>query len=639
LSLHPSIAETFGRLEDEARGIPLLALGQTVFWDEPLKAILPILAEEAGAKVSLVAGVHDTDYFAKLPGGVQSKKDFDALPKNDGSTRDFWSAAGEFSALFGSETPVTRETLQTAGVSLDRVSRGNGRAIDDATEAWGWRGIAASDPVARVTSEVPIHRAFDEIQATFAWAMRLSRESLENADGATDEIENQLHSILCDARDGCPGQTLAEFYECMLPRLHRIVTGRQVAAEITRTGKLLRFDTTTSSLTRFSFVGLFLDPKTAPIAKAAYDDAVRHTEVYTLDRFGTGAIPFDLVIPGEGRGTVRLTTKMLIVMTPEPKFVKLEKPIESIQQLAAVTEEAFGRCVLVGKAITLIAMMASEFVFAFHEGASTYVSQTRMMLEKLRENGIDVVAHPILRISLGALDALQDTQRWLRLPELLRGPFGTDVVSAATIACSWRCVGEQQRVHLETLSSARNVSSLLECLQKIRGGRWERLREEFETLRAALVPLDDKLRNLDTDIATAHNRSREIKREWAMSEELRGQAFRNGNMKVREELGEKLAGLRAERREIIEKLRSLRKQKGEEANVPAMRRARERRQAIEREAEIARLRTVREAVTASVGLEKSNRRPAAWWFPLVTPDGSWFEGLRSRVQLRLEPLQ
>ena len=600
----------------------MLALGQTVFWDEPLKAILPLLAEEAGEPVSLVAGVHDMDYFAKLPGGAQSNLAFEALPKNDGSTRDFWSAAGEFSALFGSETPVTRDALSAAGVSIDRIGKGDAMALDSATEAWGWRGIASADPVAD----------------TFSWAIKLSRECLENSDQATDDVVEQLHTILCDARDGCPGQTLAEFYECMLPRLHRIVTGRNVPAEITRTGKLLRFDTTTSQLPRFEFVDLFLRPETAEHARKAYDDAVRHSEVYTLDRFGTGAIPFDLVIPKEGRGTVRLTSKMLVVMTPEPKFVKLEKPVESIGDLAAVTEQAFGRCVLVGKAITFIAMLSKEFVFAFHEGASMYVSSTREMLNNMKEAGMQVDAKPILRISLGALDALSATNRWFRLPDPLRQPFGADVVSATTLAGSWRCVADQQKQHLAGLSKARNVGALLECLHEIRGGRWQNLKAEYESLRLSLSPLDDKVRALNAQISETHARLREIKAEWRDAEAKRGDAFRNGDLDLRAKLGDQLTQLRSERHTLVEALSSLRKQKSDEASAPDVQSARERRQAIEREAEIARLRTVREAVMATVGLEKSNRRPAAWWFPLVTPDGSWFDGVRNQVQLRLEPL-
>jgi hypothetical protein len=609
-----------------------------VFWDEPLKAILPILAEEAGEEVGLVAGVHDTDYFAKLPGELPSETRFVALPKNDGSTRDFWSAAGEFSALFGSETPVTREALTDAGVSLDRIGKGDAVSLDEATEAWGWRGVASADSVARVTSEVPIHHAFDAIQSTFGWALRKSKECLEKEDKATDDVIEQLQTILCDARDGCPGQTLAECYECMLPRLHRLVTGRVVPAEITRTGKLLRFEPGTAELPRFRFVDLFLRPETALAAKDAYDSAVAHTEVYTLDRFGSGAIPFDLVIPGQGRGTLRLTSKMLIVMTPEPKFIKLDKPVESITDLAEVTDKAFGRCVLVGKAITLIAMLAAEFSFAFYEGASLYVEQTRRLIADLEKSGVVIAANPIVRISLNALDSLRGANKWFRLPEPLRAPFGADVISSATMACSWRCVSEQQSNHLSALAQARNVSALLDCLQTIRGGRWERLREEYESLRASLAPLDAKISALDEQVSEAHRKLREIKRARPLAEAERGAAFRNGDQLKREHLGDRIAAMHSESRKLHEELVDLRNRKAERASAAEVRAARERRLEIEREAELARLRTVREAITSGIGLEKINRRPSAWWFPLVTPDGSWFEGLRANVELRLEPL-
>lgn len=618
--------------------MPLLALGQSVFWDEPLKAMLPILAESVNEPVSLVAGVHDTDYFAKLPGGVESSQRFIALPKNDGSTRDFWSAAGEFSALFGSETPVTRDTLSAAGISIERIARGDADALDSATEAWGWRGIAYNNASPKVTSEVPIHHAFDAIESTFTWALEQSRACLEKGE-PSDIVIEQLRTILCDARDGCPGQTLAEFYECMLPRLHQIVTGRPSRAEITRTGKLLRFNRETAGLPRFAFVDLFLQPATADAAKKSYDDAVSHSEVYTLDRFGTGAIPFDLVIPGEGRGTVRLTPKMLIVMTPEPKFIKLDKPVESIHDLAKVTEEAFGNCVLVGKAITLISMMAAEFVFAFYEGASMYVSQTRKMIEAMKGRGIEVKANPILRIELNAWDTLKHTNRWFRLPDPLRGPFGADVVSGATIACAWRCVSEQQQKNLDILGRARTVSALLDALQGIRGGRWQTLRDEYEALRQNMSPFDAVVREFNGQIAAAHEKLREIKTAWVEAERDRGDAFRKGEHTRRDELGEKVSELRADRRELAERLSEIRRKKSEAASAPAVRAIRERRLKIEREAELARLRTVREAIMATIGMEKTNRRPAAWWFPLVCPDGKWFEGQLGDVRLRLEPLQ
>jgi hypothetical protein len=147
------------------------------------------------------------------------------------------------------------------------------------------------------------------------------------------------------------------------------------------------------------------------------------------------------------------------------------------------------------------------------------------------------------------------------------------------------------------------------------------------------------VQDIDKQISQAHARLRQIKSEWSQAETRRGEAFRSGAAEERERLGDAVISLRSEKRALTNQIRDLRKRKAEEASAETIRAARERRQAIEREAEIARLRTVREAVIASANMEKMNRRPSAWWFPLVTPDGSWFESLRSNVELRLEPLK
>ena len=54
-------------LERLAPGAPFLALGQTVFWDEPMKGGVVQTCRQLGVDRRFVAGVHDTDYFAKYP--------------------------------------------------------------------------------------------------------------------------------------------------------------------------------------------------------------------------------------------------------------------------------------------------------------------------------------------------------------------------------------------------------------------------------------------------------------------------------------------------------------------------------------------------------------------------------------------
>ncbi|MBL8040096.1 MAG: hypothetical protein JNM04_01990, partial [Chthonomonas sp.] len=115
-------AEVLQQLQDICPGAPFLALGQTILWDEPMKAGVIDALQQHGFERPFIAGIHDTDYFAKHPGATQ-QKGYQALAHNDTTTQALWSAAAEFSALFGSETVIRREWLQEAGIRLSRIAR------------------------------------------------------------------------------------------------------------------------------------------------------------------------------------------------------------------------------------------------------------------------------------------------------------------------------------------------------------------------------------------------------------------------------------------------------------------------------------------------------------------------------------
>lgn len=652
---------TLEELARRAPGVPLLALGQTVFWDEPMKALLLKAAAELGLQVELVAGVHDTDYFAKLPGvGTaveRSDKPFVALPKNDGSTREFWSAAGEFSALFGSETPVTREQLLKAGVNLEMVTHGRAELIDQITEAYGWRGIASTSERAMTTAEVPISGVFACLQRTFQWALDLTVGCmcLPEEQSRSEEAAARFQELLCRVKEKCYEQeggrgseTLAALYGCLLPEFQRAVAG--VASNtVTRTSWLLKFTPETASLPRFRILDLFLNPQTSRAAKEAYNHAVQGTQTYTLDKFGTGAIPFDLVISGHGRGTIRLTPKVMVVMTPQPVFVQLKQPVESVHDLARVCSERFGECVLVGKAITLISMLAAEFVFAFHEHASMYVALTRKMHERLAASGIEHKVNPILRIRLETWDALDETDHWFALPEPLRLPFGADHLPARTFARTWRKVQAQQQKYIEELQRARSTVQAIRVLHQVMGGCWDALRKEYTEIRATLRTMRRRLASLKREVRRTHERLRQIKREWQEVERSKGKHFRRviqpsrvapseDAMATRRAFDERLVALREERRQLRAHLRDLRNSQAEIASTEEAARARARREEIQREVELARVKVVRGAVIASEGLSRCNHRPSAWWFPVVSPNGEWAENVYRCMEMRLEEL-
>ena len=67
-------------------------------------------------------------------------------------------------------------------------------------------------------------------------------------------------------------------------------------------------------------------------------------------------------------------------------------------------------------------------------------------------------------------------------------------------------------------------------------------------------------------------------------------------------------------------------------------RLQERRAEIELEAELKRLKMIREALVAAKGLRNADRRPSAWWIPMVSPDGSWFREISRTAECYWEPM-
>ncbi len=76
LETHPSVLETLKTIRAAHADVPFLALGQTVLWDEPMKAVWQRLLDAHLPDARLIAGVHDTDYFAKTRAHVSDATPF-----------------------------------------------------------------------------------------------------------------------------------------------------------------------------------------------------------------------------------------------------------------------------------------------------------------------------------------------------------------------------------------------------------------------------------------------------------------------------------------------------------------------------------------------------------------------------------
>jgi len=649
------LEEALGQLNQQAPDAPFLALGQTVFWDEPMKAGLMLAAKRLGYERRFVAGVHDTDYFAKLAVGRRQPGKFAAVPHNDTTTQGLWSAAGEFSCLFGSETVVTKNELHRGGLKFGKLLATRPDFLDKATEAWGWRGIVSLDENPPITAELPLMQVFPTLQATFDWALDMSLECLSGEGGKTAEgLADQLRTSICDIREKLleekPNPTLADFYRELIPVLYAFASNSSIEPEATTTTELLRFNTSTANRGRFELVNLFVDETTRRGACQCYDEAVHGGGQYELRRFGTGAIPFDLVVPDKGRGTIRVTRKAVIVMTPTPLFITLKKPLASVADLAAAIERKLGPdCVLVGKAVTLIGMLAREFVFVFHEGASSYVKFSRKLHQCLEARlGIALKLNPILRLRYDAWTALQVCCSWIKLPEPLQGPFGAVEVCAPSIAGRWLGVAQDQETRIEKLGGLRRPVEILAFLESELGGSWKHLAEEYQSLHDLLEAETRGLLERRARRLTLYSKRRELKAkrvelELASGKQFRAEIFERSPAREavaeRARIQEELALVIVEGRETGAAIRSLMHQQRDIAANAEILRMHERRRCIELEAELARMRLIRQAVISSQGMKRASHRPSAWWFRLVCPDGLWFRETVDTAQCYLEPLR
>lgn len=641
-------ANALEELDRIAPGVPLLALGQTVFWDEPMKAGLALALRKSGSDRELIAGVHDTDYFAKLPSGRKVKGRFRSFPHNDTTTKGLWSAAGEFSTLFGSETVVTRERLMKAGLRFERLTQVRSTMLDEATEAWGWRGIVSLDDQTPVTAEVPVRQVLPELLATLNWALDSTLQMIAGSNRDTAQmLADELRGLVCDAADET--QTLSELYERIVPDVYRFCSNTGIDVQTERTTRLLRFNSATVDQPRFELASLFVDSATRDAARKAYDDAVQGSGIFSLSRFGTGAIPFDLYIPGIGRGTVRIGTRGVVINTPKPQFLTTKTPLRSLSDLAAAVETKFGPdCVLVGKAVALIGMLAKEFVFVFHEGASAYVSRSRNLHRLLNERlQANLSLNPILRIRYHTWDALRVCCSWLRLPEPLRGPFAAEELCAPSIAQRWHGVAETQEGLLNKLGQLRQPVALIDFLDESVGGQWRVLAEEYRSLHEKLQDFLGELVAIQDERHRLHDRRRNLRRTRVAAELAMGEHFRakilnqeptEAELAERARLSGEVQRLIGEIDEVKQQWHDVERRQRDLTHGAEVMDIRERRRSIEIEAELRRLMLIREAVISSQGLARASLRPSAWWFRLVCPDGLWFRETVESGDYYIEPL-
>lgn len=668
----PSVLATLDHIAASYPDVPFLALGQTVLWDEPSKAVWRRLLDLLMPDAELVAGVHDTDYFAKTVAHLGSDQKYVALPHDDGKTRDLWSAAGEMSALFGSESVPTRALFEKHGVPFDQLASayegGKDAFYQEETTAWGWRGIAGTGSHDVIAHDVPVLEIQDALFAQMDWAFAQSLACLETpgarAAGAQTvaTVRGWVSEFLSTCEADC---RLSDLYRTLLPRFYALLLG-DAPAHFTATSstELFLFTPATCDRPRFHLLGVFLDPQTRRRACTAYNRAVEGSGIYPLSNFEEGALPFDIVIPGRGRGTLRLTAEGIVIDTHPAPLVLPGAPT-TCAELAGLLFDAFGdSVVLVGKAVTLVDMLACEFLVVFHETASGYTTRTRSMNDRL--GTLCPPLHPIVRLTYPTWDALAvvPAETAFRLPPHLAATFGSEIVSAPDFARRWRTVLSEQRQTLATVRNLHKTRDLMRFLETRDRECWCDRQAEYEAALGVLKEVAAKGEILASRI-DEHTQELEMwKAERQTGERRKGEDWRANVQPLREALHQaRLAGSETQSIQrridrqiavratafddplglLIERmdatrllLAEFRRRRRLMERDHEAEQARARLRELTMQAEMARLALIRDAHLTVEGLEHTHLRPTSWWLPLVDPSGRWFAAITEGTQARLE---
>ena len=671
-----SLDQVLSRLCDEFPGVKLLALGQTVYWDEPMKAVVRRILDERCPHVEMIVGIHDADYFSKTSAGLNLSPGWTILPHTDGATRDLWVATGEISSLFGSETVPIREAFTARGVQFDRIAKsypgGKDALIENATEAWGWRGLVHADAGTEIAARVPLADALPHLIELLEWGFSHTLDMLSDVDAARGRYEaDELLNDVREYADAHPDASITDMFRQFLGEFYVRLLGHQPShLQLTNMTELFRFDSTTAGLPRFDLLRAFLDPNTRAKCQESYDLAVQGSDTYTLDRFCVGAIPFDLVIPGKGRGTLCLRDGEIGVDPDEPIVLATDSDVSTPEQLAALVETKLGPGVaLVGKALTMVLMMASEFVFVLHEQASAYVPRCEKLASLMKERGLDLRFYPILRVAYHTWDSLSACDATFNLPGHLASAFGQGEITSTEFADSWRATVHEQQALLDRISRIADTDQLLAFLSEHQGEPWPARIGGYIKAYSTIRELSDRAGPMKDESVRLRDLGYSIKQEIQQLEVEKGEHFRSRVKPLRD----KIDGMDAESgssAEVADLKDELQAQENARANLEArivgkreeandahnrsldlkhqvraiergdeMTQAREALNLIEYEAELARLWLVRDALLVTKGLPYADHRPSAWWFLLTDPELKWFDRVSQTAEFRFEEIE
>jgi chromosome segregation ATPase len=216
-----------------------------------------------------------------------------------------------------------------------------------------------------------------------------------------------------------------------------------------------------------------------------------------------------------------------------------------------------------------------------------------------------------------------------------------------SFAGRWADAVRSQEALLARLAELKRPIEFIEFLSGYVGGSWTQVADEYRGLHAAMEELQGKIGALQAERAAwrAAQRlavTRRLQAERAKGEHFRAAIFERepseADQAERTRLTQAVREAIAEIRDLRHKIEDSERRQRALVQDPSLLETHRRRQQIELEVELKRLKLIRHAITSSKGLQNADLRPSAWWMRLVSPDGLWFRQTVETAECYLEPL-
>ncbi len=461
------------------------------FWDAQLKAIL---AQKLQGIIFWQV-VHDVDYLSKIRDWSILKYDYDGdgyavVPHNSTFSLDIWTAAFEIMSLFGGEVIVDPAELRNHQYPWKTIYERYPDFVDRESQAFGWRGIVNVTGNDIIAGEIIPKDLEDEVKEIVDFAVIETRKIVKDANKLNFEPLYRIQKLIVNDGELLNNLYIKTFKQSLIEIFGKVPENIRYGSS----SELLRFNTDTCSRPIFEILDVFLNKETRDLAIDSYNRAVNNTHISSLDKFAEGAIPFDLYIPRIGRGTLRYVDKKIYIssgMGNKPINIAVFnfEDAPNVYDLAKAVESKFGKNTsLIGKAIVLPLMILREAPLVLNEKGSSYFPIVHKLYERLKNQGISINLHPVIRMVYNCLDNINilGSEVVFKLPEHLifisNNISNKDKIDAPSLSIEWRKWVERAKNLYNYLLNERSPEKILQIIMRY-DQRWLDLYDNYLVIK------------------------------------------------------------------------------------------------------------------------------------------------------------